>query len=858
MSLYGALYSGVSGLSSQSSAMGAISDNISNVNTIGYKGTKVNFQTLVTNNAGLTEYSPGGVMSKPRAGIDNQGLLQASSSTTDLALAGNGMFVVNTDPDPATSGNGSFQYTRAGSFKVDKQGFLQNVSGYYLQGWPLTPTDNSAEARPAETQIDGLTYMKAYKDQNGTFHYINQNIVNSTELKSLNLKTIGGTADPTTQIKLGLNLPAADAVFNPAVTGSGGLRQTNTQIYDSLGSTHNLIFNWSKTNANQWDIQNNSNYFNVKQALTDTTASPDVMAKFQIAGQSDGSTKTVIDSSVAGHGSAFFAKSGVIAFATAGDASLLPKGTTFTVTNSPDSGNLGNFLVGTGATASTALTAGAPAGGTLTVAANGATNTYSSVTYGAGSATFGGANIPSLSAGDIIQITDSAGTTGFYQVGAAYVTGAATVPLTPCSYIGINTAPYQVQRGITPPEGSASLDLLDPTGTGVYASQARMDFIASSRSDIEAMDGKTFTISVNGQSLTIEFDTNNTNSLYNRGTGAGSSNIIIDLSNKTAVTSGADVSRLVAAALNNASNWDAATNLNLPVAGTVVPIGTDRPLFRGNGATLEIVQQPSVGVDYKFNLAGLDVGSPASTNKFNACTQTQTHEWTSSIPPVDKTSGMFTLHGITATTSPAVVFNGDGTPQKIMNTGSASGAAGQIAPKPKISISWANGAQSMTTVPNGTSANHQISLFLGNTSVGDGLTQLGDKYTTAFSTADGAKFGNFTGVSVGADGVVTALFDNGVRRPVFQIPVATFTNPNGLEAKSGNSWIETNTSGSYTLRTAQEAGAAAVTASSLESSTVDIGTEFTTMIVTQRAYSAAAKIITTADQMLDELIQIKR
>jgi len=857
MSLYGALYSGVSGLSSQSSAMGAISDNISNVNTIGYKGTKVNFQTLVTNNAGLTEYSPGGVMSKPRAGIDTQGLLQATSSTTDLALAGNGMFVVNSDPDPASSGNGSFQYTRAGSFKTDKQGYLQNVSGYYLQGWPLTPTDNSAEARPAETQIDGLTYMKAYKDENGTFHYINQNIVNSTELKSLNLKTIGGTADPTTQVKLGLNLPAADAVFNPAVTGSGGLRQNNVQIYDSLGSTHSLIFNWSKTNANQWDIQNNSNFFNVKQTLTDTTTSPDVNAKFLISGQANGSTSTVIDSSVAGHGTAFFAKSGVIAFATATDANLLPKGTTFTVNDSPDSGNLGTFLVGQGTTASPALAVGTPSGGTLTVIANGATNTYSSCTYSAANTiTFGGTNIPSLSAGDIIQVTDATGSTGYYQVNAPYTTGTAVVALTPCSYVGIDTTPYQVQRGVTPPAGAATLDLLDPAGTGVYASQARMDFTATNRDDIDAMDGKTFTISVNGQSLTVEFDTNGTNNLYPAG--AATSNVIIDLSNKTAVTNASDVTRLVAAALNNASNWDATTNPHLPATGTVVSIGTDRPLFRSNGSTLEIVQQPTVGVDYKFNLAGLDVKSPSSSNNFNACTQTQTHEWTSSIPPVDKTSGVFTLHGITATTSPAVVFNGDGTPQSIMNTGSSSGSSGQIAPQPKISISWANGAQSMTTVPNGTSANHQITLFLGNTSQSDGLTQLGDKYTLAFSTADGAKFGNFTGVSVGADGVVTALFDNGVRRPVFQIPIATFTNPNGLEAKSGNSWIETNTSGAYTLRSAQEAGAAAVSSSSLEASTVDIGTEFTTMIVTQRAYSAAAKIITTADQMLDELIQIKR
>ena len=138
------------------------------------------------------------------------------------------------------------------------------------------------------------------------------------------------------------------------------------------------------------------------------------------------------------------------------------------------------------------------------------------------------------------------------------------------------------------------------------------------------------------------------------------------------------------------------------------------------------------------------------------------------------------------------------------------------------------------------------------------MTQLGGNYQLAYMTQNGAKFGNFSGVSVGSDGVVTALFDNGVRRPVFQIPVATFTNPNGMQALTGNSWIETNVSGTYTLRQANNAGAGSIAASSLESSTVDIGTEFTTMIVVQRAYSAAAKIITTADSMLDELLQIKR
>ena len=123
MSLFGALFSGVSGLQAQSSAMGAIADNVTNINTIGYKATQVNFKTLVTSQTSLTQYSPGGVQPAPRQSVDLQGLLQATSSATDIALSGQGFFVTNEAAQPARGDQ--FAYTRAGSFRVDKEGFLQ-------------------------------------------------------------------------------------------------------------------------------------------------------------------------------------------------------------------------------------------------------------------------------------------------------------------------------------------------------------------------------------------------------------------------------------------------------------------------------------------------------------------------------------------------------------------------------------------------------------------------------------------------------------------------------------------------------------------------------------------------------------
>src|SRR3546814_699112 len=141
MSIYGALLSGVSALAAQSQALGIISDNISNTNTIGYKTSRATFSTLVVPSQGSSAYAPGGVLARPQALIDRQGLLQASSSPTDVAVSGNGFFVVNSASQPTTT-SGSYMFTRAGSFTSDLDGFLRNSAGFYLQGWPIDANGN--------------------------------------------------------------------------------------------------------------------------------------------------------------------------------------------------------------------------------------------------------------------------------------------------------------------------------------------------------------------------------------------------------------------------------------------------------------------------------------------------------------------------------------------------------------------------------------------------------------------------------------------------------------------------------------------------------------------------------------------
>ena len=124
--------------------------------------------------------------------------------------------------------------------------------------------------------------------------------------------------------------------------------------------------------------------------------------------------------------------------------------------------------------------------------------------------------------------------------------------------------------------------------------------------------------------------------------------------------------------------------------------------------------------------------------------------------------------------------------------------------------------------------------------------------------SDGASVGNVVGVEVNEQGIVSAIFDNSEIRQVAKIALATFPNPDGLTPVSGNAYRPTIQSGEYVLKEPTVAGAGQISASTLEASTVDLSAEFTGLISTQKAYSASSKIITTADQMLEELINIKR
>ena len=237
MSLYASLFSGVSGLSAYSSALGMISDNIVNVNTIGYKETRASFTTLVTESRSTTSYSPGGVQSLPQNLISRQGLLQSSASATDLSIDGAGFFVVSSTPTVGQN-NDSISFTRAGSFTPDDEGFLKNTAGLYLLGFPIDSTGSLNPDRPVSS------------------------------LEPINVSGLTGTAEATTNVTLRANLQNTQPV-NPAeatYTGGPGFSMADgsitpdfkrqIQVFDSQGTSHTVTIAALKSSTpNEWHVE---------------------------------------------------------------------------------------------------------------------------------------------------------------------------------------------------------------------------------------------------------------------------------------------------------------------------------------------------------------------------------------------------------------------------------------------------------------------------------------------------------------------------------------------------------------------------------------------------------------------------
>jgi len=222
MSINSAMLSGVSGLIANSSALAAISDNIANVNTVGYKRTQANFSTLVTAQSKNATYSAGGVKSMTHQFITQQGLTQSTTSNLDLSIAGNGFFVATEKPEGLTATD-TRSFTRAGSFQLDNLGYLKNDAGLYLQGWLADPVTGTITPDPSDL----------------------------TQLDSINVGTVGGTAEKTTRAAVNANLRSEQPV-----SAQSKAVLTKNSLTDSAGAVASYTVSYSATGTSDvYDMQ---------------------------------------------------------------------------------------------------------------------------------------------------------------------------------------------------------------------------------------------------------------------------------------------------------------------------------------------------------------------------------------------------------------------------------------------------------------------------------------------------------------------------------------------------------------------------------------------------------------------------
>lgn len=222
MGVSSSLYSGVSGLNANGNAMSVIGNNIANANTVGFKSSRAIFGDLlssqISGSGGISQVGRGVGLSI----VDNifsQGTFENTETNTDLAVEGSGFFIVS---DP-TTGNSVNDYTRAGAFRFDANGYLVNPEGFNVMGFQLDTNGNTyGDLVPVWANTQSFT-----------------------------------AAGPTANITLNTNIdsdsvaiPAGFDINNPAASSHYA---TSIQVFDSLGSTHLMTTYFTKTANQSWE-----------------------------------------------------------------------------------------------------------------------------------------------------------------------------------------------------------------------------------------------------------------------------------------------------------------------------------------------------------------------------------------------------------------------------------------------------------------------------------------------------------------------------------------------------------------------------------------------------------------------------
>ena len=805
MGVSSSLYASISGLSTMGNAMSVLGDNVSNVNTVAFKSSRSTFQDVLSQSVATAAGSAQvgrGVTLTTIDGLFAQGSFESTSSATDLAIGGQGFFMLR-----AADSAEADMYTRAGEFRFDKEGFLINPSGYLVQGWTIDSASGEVQGTIGDINLGKSTPPVATTNVQ-VIANVDSRKVNETNEQRL-FEAWNGTN-------------AAQVVPTPPIDANSYEYTTSIKVYDSKGASHDITVYFDRTTQdNQWEFLVACDPKEDQRVLSDG---------LDEAGSLDGSNDELSiyspDTSYnyLNHKGAGALMYGVIDFSTSGAIQNI------WAWNVPPDGKVD------------------PAQETNRLVLDSTEQYYSFATNFTGADTnqmvelnlgarYSGlpTNVTQILVSDLGAVISAGGTTPITKetlITSVYDTaGNALADGDTIAFAGYDNDGTFVSDTYTVTDGHKVQDLLDA-----------IDLAFGSKSTIDA-EGRIvmtdLTAGASGMAVT-SFVTTAASSANPFGTQI---NVTTSkqqvVSTARAVNNSGGTEPVITAETNLTSVFDtAAPAAALAVGDTITFDG-----FRGDGT-------PVVGAI--FTVAAQNDTNP---NSFG--------------PPLEAATGTVRdlLTWLEDQFDAEATIDGAGRLVLTDRRADEVATGGYSSGLEVTSIAYSGAAE-----PFGTGLFDTIPADLGGedgSRIGDTLslafstealstTQYANSSTTIFQDQDGYAAGFLQSVSVDTAGIITGNYSNGQVLERAQVALANFNNLAGLRKEGGNIFRETTASGAPVTGAPGTNGLGSIAPNSLEQSNVDLGTEFVKLITTQRGFQANSKIITTTDEMLADLINIKR
>ena len=861
------MFSGLAGLSNNQTGLDVVGNNIANVNTIGYKGSKIEFTELLNQTirgASSPQASGRGGTNPIQVGLGvgtsaisvshQQGNLLSTGLMSDLALQGNGFFIL---------GDGGTQqfYSRAGSFNFDADGFLVHSSGMKAYGWMANSagTINTNDAIQALSIPVGQT-ISANETTEITYAYnldsraytIGTPLLasgNSANVSTTTGKFLKSIDDPTTLTN------------NEAITDVIGTH--TVQVYAETHNGTNSALNGTQKLGDDLKVTNTSSFRIVIDGVENTinlsngTASTVNELISAINSQLPGVTailsggKIQLTRDVAG------ATKHVYVY----DSNSLNSNCFSSLTSTSAHGAATEVTTSEAADIWSYLTSNIPGHAATT-------DTHAIHAYidSTGKVLADAIEIAALdlsavpkTGGGFLDFSDltSSGQTLLTEALADHVTsnngiaancfGTGTTEWLPASTsLGTKTS-LTLTSALTgidvandiqvTTNGSATPTTFDVSAEGLTATSTVADLITAfntwSALETSGTTLDKFYMGLNKDGkLFVTYETaNNDNPITIADKDA--SNIvktgIVDTFFSKAGDWSADLS--AAKLLSRLSKTAHVTHSFSRADGggtTLLPVAFDATDTRIEGIT---------GVEITATSAGFKTGSfvmqtvPATEHLTSSTVYDSLgneHTVTLNLTRTSDNTWNWDASGTEVAGSGELVFDNLG----VISTGANIGA---------ISVGAVGGSNPLTIKPN----------F-------EAVSQYADISTMVHSGQDGYPNGSLSTYSISSDGTIIGIYSNGLNQNIGQIAIATFNNPTGLLKGSDGMFMSSNNSGDVQIGLANTGGRGTISAGTLEMSNVDIAKEFANMIIYQRGFQANSKIITTGDEILQTLVNMKR